>query len=483
MAELPPNQHQLLLPRIANWAAWSTLFLLGGMAWYYYLERTVILDAAYQTFAMIFHDNLAIQVNRFGAAVTKWLPFVAYKWSWSLDTILRLYSVSFIVYGGLLFGWLQWARNQKMALVLIFFYTLLVSHTFYWIQSEQLQGTAMTIWLFGLLLSGYPMKWWHFLLSMPVVVVIVFIHPLTFIPFSFLWCYFWLHQKWYRHWGYYGVLAWFLGVLAYKPYVAQNTNYDELSYSLIDNFWNHYHEVLQLKSTLHFWTFLQTDYYFYPLLLLVLVLFYGIRLKLLKLLLFIGFNVGYFALIHGSFPWGPEQFYIESFYQIFTVFIAVPLVFEVMPWLAKQWKPLLPIVVIGLLASRLIHIGLQRQPYHERLQWNLDMLAHTRQFSTSKFLINEKDIDLDFYLMSWGSAFETLMLSALHHPDSTRTFYIFQEKDINIEESLKLKDTYITPFGPIKGHSLNARYFNFTDTSTYRLLDKEELLPMSGPAQ
>lgn len=449
---------------------WLTILLMGLMAYFFYLERTAILDAAYQTFAMLFHGNWAIQVDRFGAVMTKWPAYLGFKMGWDLDQIMRYYSLAFSFYLAVMFAILHAFRNEKTAILLLLFYTLLVSHTFYWIQSELLQGTAFTIFYFGLVLLFGKIKWYHLLLSVPFIITIIFFHPLAVIPFLFLWSFF-LFDEPRRGWMYFGIPLIAGLVLFYKHVIRAANAYDSSSFSLIRklgiNFFTN-------KSNSNFLAYCTTDYYWFPILLLAGVSFYIWQKRWKRLTVLLLFVFGFLVMVNGSFPNGAEQFYIESFYQVLAVFVATPLVFDVLEFFPKV-RSYTSLILLVILSVSLLRIYSYRSVYKARLDWNLSMLEKTKQMPSSKFLINERDIDMDKYLMAWGSPFETLLLSARQDPDSTRTIYIFNEGILK-PESRQKRDYFLTPFGDIGFRHINKNYFNFQDTSQYIQLEKVELI-------
>ena len=453
-----------------RYVGWLAVMVLGVMSFIFYLERTAILDASYQTFAIIFHNSWAIQVERFGAVMTKWPAYLGFKQGWGIDFIMRTYSMAFILFLAVLFAILKLFRNQKTAILLLLFYTLLVSHTFFWIQSELLQGTAFTIFFFGLVLLCQPIKWWHFLIALPLQVTIAFFHPLTFIPFAFLWLFFLLSPTYRPGKLYWGLPLLQILILFYKHFIRPANDYDAASFGLIKKLSLRF---FSYQSNFNFIEYCWTDYYFFPLLLVAAVIFYISKKHWLKLGLLLITVLGYFVMIHGSFPNGAEQFYIESYYQVLTVFVATPLIFDILPafvWTQKRTSLIL-LTILLISVGRILY---RSNIYSDRLAWNLELLERTKAYSGTKFLVNEKDINMEKYLMAWGSPFETLLLSSRQSPDSTRTFYIFNEGVLKPESREKQHD-FLTPFGDIPFRHINKNYFNFQDTSQYILLGKEDL--------
>lgn len=356
-----------------------------------------------------------------------------------------------------------------MALVLVLFTVLLTSHTFYWIQSELLQGCVLVIFLFGCIDRVQTFRAWHLLLFYPLIGLILFIHPLTFIPFCFLWIFFLIQKQFTQNWYYYSLFGFLILIMVTKHFFLHGAAYDATSMGLAKNaykFWKFF----QFKSTRNFWRYCLTDYYFFPILLMWISYFYYKTKQKWKLILVLGFTFAYLQLVNATFAWGPYQFHLESFYQILAIFLLLPLIFDVLPhWNFKLKNgPMLLVMVI--ICTRLLHLYIQHRPYTQRLDWMKAALQSTWVYSETKFIIHEKKVPIDTVMNGWAGAYETLLLSAQLHPDSTRTIFIHND-EVQVEQYSDNTKAFLTPFGAIDYASMPSRYFNFKDESMYKELE------------
>ena len=177
-------------------------FLLGVIcyslmlifAWLFYKERTVMCDAAFQLFSILHEDGFAIQINRFGAAFTQVFPLLASKMNFSLDMVARVYSLSFIIYYFIVFLIILLGfKNEKMALVVLLFNTLMVRHSFYWVQCEFVQGAVFTLLYLTVIehvLKQEKVPRWFYILTPFFLVTIIYFYPLLlFIMFFGICCF------------------------------------------------------------------------------------------------------------------------------------------------------------------------------------------------------------------------------------------------------------------------------------------------------
>ena len=123
--------------------AYITLLILSII---YYEQRTVIFDMSFQLFSVLKDNSFAIQINRFGAVVTQIFPLMASRAGLSLNNVALIYSTAFVIYYFAVFLFILLVlKNTKTALVLLLFNTMIVTHSFFWIQCELLQGIAFTL--------------------------------------------------------------------------------------------------------------------------------------------------------------------------------------------------------------------------------------------------------------------------------------------------------------------------------------------------
>ena len=452
----------------------AIIFLfLGIMAVLFYEERVAFADASFQLFSIIVKGDFAIQAGRFGAVVTQGFPLAAVKLGLPLRLVMLSYSLAFVVFPFLL--WLILAfviKNRKMAMVLALFTILLTNETFYWIQSELLQGCVLVIFLFGWIDKVDKIAIPHLIGFYLLTAIVLFIHPLGFIPFAFLWFYFLQKQKGKNRRPYLSLVAFAFLLMLIKHFFLPSAEYDTISMGLAQKapqFWKFF----RFQSTRNFWGYCLTDYYLFPVLLIWVSYFYYQTKKKWRLFLMLGFTLGYLQLVNATFSWGPSQFHIESFYQVLSIFLLVPFIHEVLPKWRTRFNQGALILMGIVIIFRLSHICIQHRPYTLRINWLKEAMVQTWQYPETKFVINEKQVPIDIIKNGWAGAYETLLLSAQQSPDSTRTILIHND-DVPINNFIDAQKAFLTPFGPIPYDVMPQRYFHFRDTSHYRRLLRVE---------
>ncbi len=128
------------------------LLVLGAFAWRFYLERTACADGALFSVLMV-DGKLPVSVlGRYGSWIAQLLPVALLKVGAPLDTVLRAYSLSFILFHALIFWLLAFKlkdRRPTYALPLVL--TVGFHYMFYFGVSELYQGLTLTLLLWSLL--------------------------------------------------------------------------------------------------------------------------------------------------------------------------------------------------------------------------------------------------------------------------------------------------------------------------------------------
>ncbi|MBK8146418.1 MAG: hypothetical protein IPK62_16260 [Bacteroidetes bacterium] len=166
----------VLLARVLTY---SVLLIFATI---FYKERVAMCDAAFQFFSILKEDSFAIQIGRYGVVGTQIFPLLASKLNLPLSVVSLSYSLSFIIfYFSVFLLVLVLFKNEKMALVILLFSTLMVRHSFYWVQCEFVQGAVFTLFYLALMewiLQKEKVPFWFFLVSPFFLITIVYFYPL-----------------------------------------------------------------------------------------------------------------------------------------------------------------------------------------------------------------------------------------------------------------------------------------------------------------
>ena len=362
------NKYRFADPRIRK-LGYLVWLILAVLAVLFYQERSLFTDAAWQNFKMLQEGEVYISQNRLGNVIPQFLPLLVMKLGASVKAILIAYSLSLLLfYAGVYALLVERLKNEYLGWALILYLTLLSFDSFYHIQSEVYQGTAVLLLLFGVVLR-YPAlnnyRQWGILVCL--MILLVFYHKLLIVFFAFLWAYLWLWNKDLRHRKYFLLLP-LMFLLFWLQGLGWDTAYEDnrmgiLRQSLVDyfpNFWD-------IPANLKFLEKCKTIYYFFPIILLDLTIWYIWKREGLKLGLVWLACIGYILLVHYSSPHTSYRFYAEVTYLSLGLVVGLPLIFDpLVKWQNGKYTVWILMLIVG---ARLVPMIQNHNTFENRLEW------------------------------------------------------------------------------------------------------------------
>ncbi len=452
---------------ISGLLTFGSLFILSII---YYKERIIFLDPVFQLAYMIRDGGFAIQVNRFAAVVTKIFPYLAIKLSLPLNIITLIYSMSFVIYNFIIFIVIaKYIKNLKWALFLLLFNILMISHTFYWPAIELNQGIAIMILYFSLLSKELKINKNILLIFMIILVpTVIFSHPLILIPFVFLSFYLYLFER-----GQYDLLLFRTGsAIALISFIINKIFfrnwYDDMNMTRLDNFIKLFPDYFHIKSNADFFSYVIHDYYISLILLIVVVIWFIFKKKYLQLSYVLVFVLSYVLLVNISFPEGVPHFFAESKYILLSIFIIMPLVYDIfpkVPFKTTFW------ILIFVIIVRVIHINNSHSLYTARLDILRNVIDETENFENKKLILYQDEFPMDTLLMSWASAYEFWILSALENKEQRSI--LIDENPGRFDSLLNKKDIFLEEWRVYHYKDMPVKYFLFDTTTTYMKYNKK----------
>jgi hypothetical protein len=458
--------------------------ILAFMALWFWQERTLILDAAFQSYLFIATGKPAVMVERFGAGLVQLLPLMFVYGGASLKVVLMAYSVSFVVYHWALFSFcLHILQDAKSALAILLFCTLLNGDCFYWIQNELLLGISLLLVLYAL--WRYNGTQLLYKLRLPLIllgaITVVYLHPLMIFPLSFLFGFEWLHEKGSfqeKATKYAPIAVTLILVFATKYLLRQPNFYDRgMTGQYVRDFQFSFPILLQSKGLQDFEAHLCSSMLlFFPVSCFILV-YYILRKKWYLAGIFVLFNIGYLLLILQRYLNDDRWYIAESHYQCLAYFMILPLVWDVLPdckdFAKAVGRPIISICIVLFFSFRLLFIFQNHIPYSTRLAYVSGLLQQSKEMQGRKFVRNEQSLNHKILLMNWGLPYETWQMSALSSPDSVRTIAVAENPDSLA--NLLSPDSMLT-FLMIKRiafKDMPLRYYRMDDGGAYKVLESK----------
>lgn len=270
----------------------------------FWKERATAFDAAFQVYNVIRTKGLAIQSGRFGAAIVQVVPMLLTKGGASLNLILQSYSAAFVLYPLLLFALASSVfKNLRMVFSIVLFFLLMQVHTFYWIQPELIQGCVFSLFFISLYSKWPKPPLLGFLCYVFGVVVILYAHPMAIIALLYGLGFLFFDASIYRNRTFWGLILVIIVAVIYKYYVGTLGAYDTKAFGMFNGFGDRIGNVFSLASTKFFFKRLLSTYYFFPIGVFGILLFFIKHKKMVEVNVangsyyrLVGFNINHLSL-------------------------------------------------------------------------------------------------------------------------------------------------------------------------------------------
>lgn len=448
------------------------------LAWIYYKERMIPWDSSFFCFKIIHFGTFNIEEGRYGAFLTQILPLLFLKAGCSLETFLRVYSVSFVIVNYLFFIVIHYVlKNKYVSVALILALCLAYRYAFYIATSEVHQAFAPCLLLFALVSYDYASlskvkKMMIFAFAALIVVFISYVHTLFVIVIGFILAYELIRNKKWKDSLLLSIIIFFIAYFSIVILSIPADSYSGKKIPELSAFVNYVPHIFTLPSYIFFSEFVMVYYKVLIFLFFLLLIVFAFQKRFLILTFYSLFFLAFIILILITFRFGESPIMQENYYILFGIFIAVPLSFEILKKIPKTFAILSIIFLLSYSDYKIwkSHFQIsQRNGYIERI------ITYGRTFDEKKFIVNDQNIDWNFICADWALSFESLLLSTIQSPDSAVTFYTTQ----NIHEYdslLSNKNLFIgADFAPFwfTSNSLNQKYFRLKNT-VYRKLNSPQ---------
>ena len=466
------------------------LLVLGLFAWHYYLERTACFDSAFFSWLMIDAGEPISVLGRYGTWLPQLLPVALIELGQPLEFVLRSYSISFILFHGLVFYLIAFRLKDGPA-TLAFPLTLTAAfhYMFYYGISELYQGLSLTVLLWVLLRRAWSVgssMWWSvgvFLLN----VIISFYHQLLVLPLVFLLVYVALEDGRWRDrkvWVLSGALVlWYLLRIA----LMTKSSYEEARMPKMADFLTYPFRLKELNSTVYFlmvWTKFKA-------LLLILAVGAGmavINRSWVRSIWAVAFSIGFIVLILIVDRDGMAPVIYENYYPVVGLVWCIFFATEAVA-MAGRWTRF--IIGTAALASALGLLQIHRGHYRlsDRVEYAQRITAYQAQHGARKSLVRFDNYPWTYALVHWAVGFESVLCSAVEGPRKAATIFV-SDKVALLDTIVSDKQQFLGPdweplwFGI---PNLEKRYFDLPTDIGYTWANTNdpdpqlEFLRIKGP--
>ncbi len=396
----------------------GTLFLL---AWIFFKERMLNYDPAFFSFRIIFEKNYDIELSRWGSVVSQVLPLWFLKAGCSLETFLRVYSVSFILIYYLIFLIITLVlKNARAGIMLMLTLCLAFRHAFYYSTAELYQGLAICILIWALI---FPEKEYDsilkkniaWFLSCVLIFVLSYYHQILVFPLLFIFIYYLIAEKKYFDKYLIGSIVFTVFWFFIRIKFLTSTSYEKDKIPELSVFFNQLGNITHFESYDYFKHFAR--HFLLPLVILNLICVgtFLFKRKWLLASFYILFNTGFIYLDLLTYRMGESPLMYENYLTILGLFCSVPLSGLLMS--IKTEKLFLPVTFVILMIN-VQGVYSSSYPFTLKENYLKRITEYGRKMPNKKYLIDSRNLPWQYDWVSWALPFETLLYSSLESPDS-----------------------------------------------------------------
>jgi hypothetical protein len=437
----------------------------------FFKERIAFSDTAYQAVYLLIEQRPFVNWVRIGSVITQAMPLMAIWLHAGLYTVMVLHSLSFIVFFTAIYLLAyRFSKTTLLFFIIPLYLVLITTEVFYWPQSELQQGM---LWLCLYAVLIFEKKWhkaalWQFLsIHFLCILWIQFFHPLIFFPLIFLVIYYYgsrpqlFSEKAFYHLMLCGI------AFGIRDVVGMMDPYEKSKLNIGGAMKNNLPHFFSLGSVHAFVHKLPSSYFIYTLFLAVSLLWLTANRKYIKALALSIFSAGYWILIMVSSP-QDTRFYTENMLLPLGFMVALAVAADIIPAIRARYIPLVFFVAIII---RLAFIYHAHRDYTAHFSIYRQYFDYIKKNKLTGLFVDERLVDRQRAISTWGSGYESILISSLVSPDSCRVVQIDPEPH-HYNWAIDNDTSLITIYGVWHQSQLPQRYFRLSG-GKYEMLIKQ----------
>jgi len=450
----------------------------------FFKERFFFADTSYAAFYIINSKSLAIMNQRYGSFITQIVPYLAQRMHLPLTSVLISYAASFHLFYLTVIAVMHKCKQYGLAILMSFYYYLLVSDSFFLANDEIHQGIAWMFLFFAVIIQLRKKHINTLVILIPFIVLFfltVSSHFIAIIPTLFLWVYLIIERD---NWPFSNkktivLSVLILAIILLKFMISQGQSYENnylsgvLRVSLKDIIESFSRPVVQMflyRCLINYWIG-------------VVVFFVGLisllKSKKIKLAVWTLIScIGYFTLmglVFGRYDGNFILCHIETEWASLSIILAAPFVFSFLPRLKSSMAILFLIVIF---ATRLVYICSSAQKFVLREHYKESIMAEMKKKGITKLALYLDSFHQHTFILDWTLSYETMLQSGMKGDDPQINFIFVNRDDKQTQDLIKNSNGFFDVWGMMPARALNKEYFRIDTANSYQIMTYEELFQM-----
>lgn len=472
-------------PRILMLVAFFIFMVMGIMALMFYKERMLNFDPVYFTFLMLQEEWFSPVLGRYGTILSQLLPLAAMQFGASLESIIKLYSLSFVVLYAIYVVIIGIGFKDKEGVVaLCIALTLTFRETFYFSTTELYQAIALSVVLWSLFkhtldLDGFKQKI-ALSITLFLIVGISFFHPVALFPVIFVLLTEYLRRNLWKNPLANATILFTVVWFIFKIKFLTSSSYEQERLLTLDTFIRNLNKITELGSYKHFITYYHSHLSVALVTSIIGMIFLLIKRKWLLAVFIPCFVLAFWLLIIIGMNRHESPIMYQNYYTVFGLFVGVLVAITFQK--SNVW--FVSIMLFGLSMYSLKEIYQSRYDYQNRTELMSLLAEYGQQFPEGKYVIDPQNLPWEFLWMSWTIPFETLIHSEIDNKQQSVSFYPTYRPDTLKANDIIRPESFLGANFHMHWYNtgtLNPKYFDLKE-GPYRIvttLQSEELFTYS----
>jgi len=474
-------KHPIFAKKNKDWA----FILLGHLSFlvllvasvYYYKERILYSDSAYQLFKIINFEKINVEAYRYGAILPELPVLIAMKLGFSLKSLVIIFSVAFVALYYIVFLFcIKLLKNTPAALSIILVLIMCINESFFFPVTETQQSLVFSILLFAILqYESFHYSLVQILLASIVITISFLAHPVALYPILFIIGYSAIDKKKLRSIMPYVLLMLVIGLAVVKFLLTDKSSYEGKFFSELLKAPSIISNLSDLYSTNFFNNRIYGLYFGVVIFELILILHLIFKKEYLKLTWQLGTFIFFLAITLLTYNKADSDMLMERAFMPLALLTSIPLLNEILGN-NKRHNILKLTFLTVVVFSSFNRIYVQGKVFRERTRFNTELLTKMSKLPNRKFVVQSGELQKHYYT-GWSYSFETLILSSI--TDNIPPQTIFPANDLRqiTKYTTNTSNVFLGADFWMEWNidKLNHKYFNLSKEMPYTIVKIDDL--------
>jgi hypothetical protein len=474
-------KHSIFAKKNKDWAfillGHLSFFILLVASVYYYKERILFADSAFQFFKIVNFEKINVEAYRYGAILPELPVLLAMKLGFSLKLLIITYSVAFIgLYYIVFLICTKLLKNTPAGLAIILVLIMCVSESFFYPVTETHQSLIFSVLLFAILQYESFRNSLVLILPASTVIIVSFLaHPVAIYPITFIIGYSAIDKKQLRSIMPYALLILVVGMAMAKVALTDENSYEGKFFS----------ELLKSPSIILDLPFAYSTkflikrifglYLWVAILELILIVHFIFKKEYLKLFWQLGISGFFLVVTLLTYNKGDSDMLMERAFMPLALLVSIPLLKEMLEN-NNQYRMLKLTFLSLIIVVSFSRINTQGKVFRERTRFNQELMAKTAKLPNRKFIVASSELQKHHYTY-WSHSFETLILSSITANIPTQTIYPANDISQLTKYTENANNVFLGADFWLEWNidNLNPKYFNLSKELPYRIVKIDDL--------